>query len=250
MGPHHFFVFSRVDYPYEPESQCPRWLSFLERFTSGKEDEIEFLRAWLWALINRYTGAQKFLSLVGPGASGKSTFAMVAVALLGRDASLTTTLRELASNPFLVSNIVGKGLLLIPDSEAYHGDLAVLKQLVGGDSLGGQIKFKQESLEVVLEGNILIVSNFPLSGKDSSTGLIRRIIYFNAEEIIPASERVSLITKTQTGFEGPLARELPGILNWVLGIKRERAQELLRFPEKRACPSMCAMLKESWKNSS
>jgi phage/plasmid-associated DNA primase len=78
---------------------------------------------------------------------------------------------------------MGKKLILISDSEQYSGDLQVLKQIVGNDALQGRAKSIQGSFEVVPEGLVLIVTNHPITSRDTSQALIRRMITFKAERV-------------------------------------------------------------------
>lgn len=54
---------------------------------------------------------------------------------------MTTTLREPNTNAFEPTSLVVKLLVLISDSEVYQGDMAVLKQIIGGDHIMNRIKY-------------------------------------------------------------------------------------------------------------
>ena len=137
------FVKSKVDYIYDPHATCPNILHFLKFFCSNHEDRLHFLRCWLWALQRSYTEAQIFLYIMGPGGTGKSVFANLTTAFIGKESAITTSLKVLNSDRFEITNLVGKKLISIVDSTFYKGDVSVLKMLTGGDSLMGRTKYAQ-----------------------------------------------------------------------------------------------------------
>ena len=60
-----------------------------------------------------------------------------AIAFIGKESAITTSLKVLNSDRFEITNLVGKKLISIVDSTFYKGDVSVLKMLTGGDSLMG-----------------------------------------------------------------------------------------------------------------
>lgn len=222
------FVKYGVDYPYIPEAQCPSIFSFLENLCGFFEDRVHFLRCWLWTLIRSYRDAQIFLYIQGPGGTGKSVFAHLASALVGRDAVVTTSLKTLNNDPFEVPNLVGKKLISIVDSNFYKGDIGVLKMLSGNDALMGRIKYAQGSFDVHPPGLVLIVSNFPLGSLDTSGAIMRRL------RLLPAESKVNsdlvnpnLLTLSPQGYCGTLVNELPGLFCWVNSLTKNEVYKTL-----------------------
>lgn len=205
------FLNSKLPFVYDPEASCPLFNNFLYELCSGHLDRVQFLKSWLNVIVFQKTSFQVFFVLVGPGASGKSTLATLATALAGREGTITTSLRSLHKDPFELTNLSGKKLILLSDSERYQGDLQIIKQIVGCDSLQGRTKFIQGSHEVIPEGIITIVSNTPLTSKDNSNALTRRMRTFRTDRIFP--ERVPYLYYNDFGWEGVLSKELPGIFN-------------------------------------
>jgi hypothetical protein len=196
----------------------------------GHEDRVLWLRSWLSLLIRGIVDIQVVLMMVGPGGTGKSTFALLATALVGKEFTVTTSLRSLNSDPFEVANLDGKRLILVSDSERYKGDLSVLKQLSGGDALKGRIKFVQGSFEVMTEGLMLITANQPLDSEDTSDAIRRRLRFFPCTNRVASSGRLPLLSYGRDGFVGPISSELAGVINWVLLIGVEEARLLLGDP--------------------
>lgn len=205
------FLNTKLPFLYDPEATCPLFDSFLYDLCSGHLDRVQFLKSWLNVVVFQKVSFQVFFVLVGPGASGKSTLATLATALAGREGTITTSLRSLHKDPFELSNLSGKKLILLSDSERYQGDLQIIKQIVGCDSLQGRTKFIQGSQEVIPEGIVTIVTNTPLTSKDNSNALTRRMRVFRTDKIF--TERVPYLYYNEFSWDGLLSVELSGIFN-------------------------------------
>jgi putative DNA primase/helicase len=131
--------------PYEynilaTSSPIQEWLLSM---CGGDRDLVELMRAYLLGVLTGRTDWQKFIELIGPGGTGKSTFTRLATALLGTENVHTTTLHKLEKSKFESASIAGKRLVLINDSERYASDVTKLKNLTGQDVLPFEVKFKQ-----------------------------------------------------------------------------------------------------------
>ena len=65
----------QVPYDYKPELECEPINKWLKRTQDGNWDRVQVLRAWLRAVLLSHSDIQKFVEIVGPGKSGKSTYA-------------------------------------------------------------------------------------------------------------------------------------------------------------------------------
>lgn len=167
--------------------------------------------------------AQVFLYVFGPGSTGKSVFANVLIALIGKERVIQTTLKNLNTDVFELYNLIGKPLIMISDSELYTGDLSVLKQIVGNDSIQGRAKYIQGAFDIAQTGNVMVVANVLFTSKDQSTAVSRRLLVFPADAISHSRKVLIEPDDSARGFFGPLASELPGILNWVLTMTLDEA---------------------------
>lgn len=219
------FLDSRLTFEYDPSASCPQFHMFLHQICKGYLDRISFLRAWLNVVVRQNIYLQVFFVIVGPGASGKSTLASIATALVGKEGTITTSLRSLHHDPFETVNLDGKKLILINDSERYSGDLDILKQIVGCDSLKGRTKYVQGSSEILTEGIVTIITNNPITSSDNSNALSRRMRSFKTESIF--SSREPLIYYKDQTWCGNLSKELPGIFNYVFDMDQSEVNNII-----------------------
>jgi putative DNA primase/helicase len=173
-------------------------------------------------VITAETGLQTFLELVGPGGTGKSTFLQLCSLLVGQDNCHATELKRLETNQYETASIYGKRLVLISDSSRYGGDVEILKQLTGGDALRGEQKYKG-SFTFIPSCLVVLAANEYIQSTDSTSGLTRRRLTIRFDTRIPAESRDSrLLDKFRA--------ELPGIMNWALGLSEAEARHLILSP--------------------
>ena len=214
----------RLPYAYDPAAVCPRTRGWLLEACRGRADQVEVLRAFLRAVLCGRTDIQRFPELVGPGGSGKGTFTRLAQGLVGLENVAVTELKYLESNRFETSNLIHKRLIIITDAEQWAGHITTLKALTGGDSLRVERKNVQTHPNAVAEGLVLISANEAITSSDYTSGLDRRRIPIPFQHTPPT--RRTLLEIKGEHFEGALADEFPGVVNWVLEMSEE---EMLRY---------------------
>lgn len=221
--------FTLLPYNYNDTATCPTFMKFIQSFTSGFEDRVQLIRAYMRCCLCSWTFVQKFLEVVGEGHTGKSVFQTVLTALVGFDNTVVTTLRDLNSNTFEIVNLQHKKLIVVSDTEMYTGPVGVLKQITGNDYLVGRRKHQQGAFNIYIEGMVLIVGNYPMYPRDATTGFLRRLIQMPATNVVKGSEERTLIIASPSGeFTGILSQELSGIFNWVMGMTQNDALNLIR----------------------
>lgn len=227
---HDLFLINRQPYAYD-ETQVPssiiEWLHWTQ---DEREDRVQLLRAFMRAVLLQHHEIQRFLEIVGYGKTGKSTFANLCVALVGRDNIATTSFKEMESNKFELTNFAGKKLIVLPDQDKYGGSVGVLKNLSGGDMVRNEVKNKANVTSFQYKGMIIITANAEIQSTDKSTGLQRRRItlYFNRVFKGKPSEQRNLISFSKTGEPGgEFSKELPGLINWLLSMSEETMKEYL-----------------------
>jgi putative DNA primase/helicase len=152
---------------------------------------------------------------LGSGANGKSVLLNAIEAALGRDNVSTLSLHRIESDRFAVSRLVGKLANINRDLPATDlRGTAVFKQLVGGDSLTGERKFR-ECFDFRPVARLIFSANHAPRSPDASEAFFRRWIVcpfpntFEGKNAVSSRELHARLTARS---------ELAGLLNRALRI--------------------------------
>jgi putative DNA primase/helicase len=228
--------------PYEynllaTSSPIQEWLLTM---CGGDRALVELMRAYLLGVLTGRTDWQKYLELIGPGGTGKSTFTRLATALVGTENVHTTTLHKLEKSKFEPASIAGKRLVLINDSERYAGDVGRLKNLTGQDTLPYEVKFKQSKGGFNPDALVIVSTNEVIQSSDYTSGLQRRRISVPMFNQIKSDRQKNLIEHKNGVMSGDFLPYIPGLLNWVLAMDEKSATEIVKNYEENV-PSLLAM---------
>ena len=231
------YLTQQQPYAYDSAASCEeiiRWLKYVQRDSWNR---TQVLRAWLRAtLLGRYE-MQKFVEIVGPGKSGKSTYANLAVALVGRKNVYSTDFENLEKNRFEAAGYMGKKLLLFQDADRWGGSVSRLKAITGSDWIRSERKYQNENQEPFqFKGVVIITANEAIQSTDYTSGLARRrlTIPFDRPFTGGPNEQRELIKFNQKGEpEGDFAPLLPGLVNWLLDMTEEEMRSYLMETSKR-----------------
>ncbi len=83
-----------LPYEYNPSLTCDPVVNWLTTMCQGDGHLVQLMRAYLSGIVTGHTVWQKYLELIGPGGTGKSTFTRLAIALVGVNNTHTTTLKK------------------------------------------------------------------------------------------------------------------------------------------------------------
>jgi putative DNA primase/helicase len=216
-----------IPHDYIDGAGCPLFLNWLHGAVDGDEGLAGLLRAWLNACIVGRADLQKFLHLLGPGGTGKSTFIRLLFAILGPENCATTDLRRLETNQFETSVLYGKRLAAITDSDKFGGAVNVLKALTGQDALRNERKHVQQTGSFIYTGTVIVASNEPLQSSDYTSGLERRRLVVPFDRRTTPEQKAAFLS---AGGEERLHREIPGIVDWALGLSREQVTDIFMKP--------------------
>ena len=224
---------------FNPSAQCPNFSNWVEE--SVEDDEKALLKAVMFGtLTGRYD--QKFcVELIGKRDTGKSVLHRVMTAMFGGNQSgviFSVDVKKLL-NPdarHATSNIVGKKLVLIPDTKGYVGSSDTFKQISsGGDLLEAERKNK-DSTNFVFEGILWIAGNDSIRFADDDDATRSRRLQIHFPKTVPIERQESLLDFRSTGMVGKFAHEVDGILNWILSAK-DTAIDTILEAKKRASRS-------------
>jgi putative DNA primase/helicase len=220
-----------IPHNYTPGTDCPVFMAWLESATGQDAGLIQLLRAFIAACLTGRADLQKFLHLLGPGGTGKSTFIRLLFAMLGPANCVTTDLRQLEQNRFETASLYGKRLAAITDSDRYGGAVNVLKALTGQDPVRNERKNVQQTGTFIFEGMVIVASNEPLQSTDYTSGLERRRLVIKFDRRIPPEEKAAFLA---AGGEERLHREIPAIINWALELSSTEVTNLFMHPPQSA----------------
>tara|TARA_R100001079_G_scaffold23988_1_gene12053 strand:- start:42389 stop:45112 length:2724 start_codon:yes stop_codon:yes gene_type:complete len=228
---------NKIPYNYDENAKCPQIQKWLYEVQDGNKTIVEVLRAWLRACLVGAYDIQRFLEVVGPGKTGKSTFASLCTALVGLENTVATDFENLRSR-FESARFIDSRLILFNDVERFAGDVSKFKAMTGGDPLRAEHKNSGTKIPpFIFKGLCIVTANEVIATTDSTSGLRRRriTIPFSKKFKGTANEQVQLISnkfnKEGSISFGTFAPELPGLINWLLEMPEGRMRSLLMDTE-------------------
>ncbi len=229
-----------LPYSYTILATCDPIKEWLLEMCGGDEALVQLMRAYLLGVVTGRTDWQKYLELIGPGGTGKSTFIRLATALVGQENVHTTTLKKLEGSRFETSCLEGKRLVVIADSERYTGNVSTLKAMTGCDTVPYEKKFKQSKGDFLPKAMVIVAANEVIQSGDYTSGLARRRVSIPMKTRINAIEQKNLISCGRGEIRGEFAEFIPGLLNWVLEMDETEANEIMKQYIQRV-PSLAEM---------
>lgn len=214
---------------YDPDAECPRWLSFLNRIMDGDTELVGYLQR-LAGYAMAGTGRDQSLSIFyGSGANGKSTFLETVAAMLGDYWTKTPTQTLMQRNRGGIPNDLAalKGARFVTANEIPAGgklDVATVKDLTGEDTITARFLYGELfSFRPVF--TLVIYGNHKPQIDGDDYGIWRRVHLVPFTVQIPEHERDSRLR------EKLINQEAPGILNWMLAGFQAWNKEGLNPPE-------------------
>ncbi|SET27891.1 putative DNA primase/helicase [Nitrosomonas marina] len=220
-----------LPYEYIPGASCPKIKEWLLNAVDHDRATVNYLRAWLAAVLHGRADLQKFLHLLGSGGTGKGVFIRLLYALVGKQNAVNTNLDQLEQNRFETANLYNKRLAIISETDKYGGSINNLKAITGQDYVRLERKHQQQAGGFVFQGLVVMASNESLQVTDHTSGLDRRriTVIFNRR----ATDDEKLAWERQGGEEAVLHSELPGLVNWLIELTHEDVSRIIRNPPER-----------------
>lgn len=198
---------------FDPDTQCPQWLAFLDRIMASNQNLISYLQRAVGYSLSGSRREQKMFIPFGKGRNGKSTFIDLLMDLLGDYAESTPTSTLMTKRTDGIPNDVArlKGVRFVSAQEAEKGrHLAesLVKQITGDKRISARFMHANWfTFEPICK--IWLSTNHKPLIRGTDDGIWRRVqlIPFNVQ--IPEEE-------ADTDLPQKLQTELPGILNWAL----------------------------------
>lgn len=208
---------------YDPAATLDVWERFLDDATGNDQALREFIQRATGYSMTGDTSEEVLFLVLGPGATGKSTFLEAIKAVLGdyaRTADFETFLKRrdaggprndvarLAGARFVVSIEVDEGKRLAE---------GLVKMLTGGDKVAARFLY-QESFEFDPNFKLWLAANHAPLVRDDDDALWRRILRIPFDHVVPKPQRDPRLKATlkDPSIAGPaiLAWLVQGCLAW------------------------------------
>jgi phage/plasmid-associated DNA primase len=207
-----YYSRNRSSYPWKPEARCPRFLSeLIEPALSA--DDILLLRKYAGQCLLGRNASQTLLLIRGTAGGGKSTLCEIIENIIG-EKNVSQLRVEQLTNRFESSRFLGRTLLSGKDVAGSFLDSKgayVLKSLVGGDRLEGEVKGGNLPVSIRGEFNSIITSNSRLCVRlDGDAAAWRRRLLIIDFDQPPVEKRIPFFASRLLEEEGA------GILHWMI----------------------------------
>lgn len=219
-----------VPVEYDPEAECPTWLTFLDTVFAGDEDLIRYIQKAVGYSLSGDTSEQCVFFLYGSGSNGKSTFLSTVRQICGDYAANVqpeTIMVKPSSGGGANSDIArlksARFVTSVEPNEGMRLNEGLIKQLSGEDPVTAR-KLYGDEFEFMPEFKLWMGTNHKPIIRGTDTGIWRRVHMIPFTVCIPDD-------KKDKQLPGKLRRELPGILAWaVRGYQLYKQDKGLKMP--------------------
>lgn len=214
-----------LNYAYDPNAICPRWLRFLGEVLVNEEDErtpdqqlISLYQEMFGYSLTTETKYEKMAWLAGDGGNGKTVAVKTLKGLLG-PLAIPIDFQMLGTpGNYDLANLPGRRVIFSTESER-GGQLAegLIRRIVSGEEIMARAIYGTPFRFNPVAKIWWAMNDIPLV-KDTSNATWRRL------ELIPFNRTFTDDDK-DPDLSDKLQEELPGILNWAIeGLQRIRQE--------------------------
>lgn len=214
---------------FDAEAQCPTWERFLNETAQGDVELIRYLRQCVGITLTGHQKEHLFFVIVGPAATGKSTFHEALQYMFGDYAcsidpnSLAGSKSEGGKARPDIAKLPGMRFVLANESRAgLRLDEGLIKSLSGADTFCARHLYQAE-FDFKPSFKLWLRTNAEPAFDGSDTGMQRRLKKIPFTCVVSPSGRDQHLPEK-------LRQEAPGILNWALAGLRDYQQHGLLEP--------------------
>ena len=206
---------SRLGCAFDPDATAQRWHEFLDDVVPSDTERQKLQEFAGYTLMHWGMPHHKALFLVGPTASGKSTFLDAINTMLGEGTVTSLTPQQLTTERFSGAELFGKWANIRNDIPASTVEnTGTFKEIIGGDPIKAERKRKDPFHFQPTAKHLYSANELPSTDTDDEA-FYRRILLVPFPETVPEEDRDKTLDDT---FQN---KELSGILNWALeGLQR------------------------------
>lgn len=213
---------------YDPDAECPTFLTFLDRIMGHNQALIAFLQRLVGYSLTGITSERVIAILWGSGRNGKSTLLETIREMVGDYGARTPTESLMVKREGAISNDIARlrGARFVSASESEEGKRlaeSLIKDLTGGDTITARF-MRSEFFEFKPQFKIWLATNHKPVVKGTDKGIWDRI------RLIPFATRIT-DEELDRNLLDKLRAELPGILAWAVRGCQEWQHEGLGTPE-------------------
>jgi len=198
----------RLPVEYDPEADCPEWRAFLDDSLRSETERKKLQEFVGYSLHHWGLPFHKSLFIVGPKASGKSTFLDTVRELVGENGVANLSPQQM-SERFGGAELFGKWANIRSDipSEVIE-NTGEFKEIIAGDPIKAERKHQDPFFFKPTCKHFYSANTLP-DTEDDDDAFFRRILLVAFPSSVPREER-------DADLGDKLLDELPGILNWAL----------------------------------
>lgn len=199
---------------YDPNAECPTLKSFLAESVQSEAGRKKLQEYAGYTLMHWGLPYHKALFLVGPTASGKSTFLDTIRAVLGSNTVVSLTPQELTGERFAGAELFQSWANFRNDiPSSLIEDTGAFKEITAGDSIKAEQKFKDPFRFEPTAKHLFSANQLPDAETDDEA-FYRRVLLVPFPSTVPKDDR-------DEHLDEKLQSELSGVLNWMLdGLQR------------------------------
>jgi P4 family phage/plasmid primase-like protien len=205
---------SQVKCEYDPAATAPRFEEFLRDIVPNGTDRKKLQEYAGYCLHHWGQPHHKALFVVGPTASGKSTFLDTITAMMGDETVASLTPQQLTTERFSGAELFKKWANVRNDIPAATvKNTGQFKEIIGGDSIKAERKRKDPFMFQPQAAHMYAANELPSIDTDDDA-FYRRVLLVAVPKTVPAHKR-------DKQLDDKLQSELSGVLNWALeGLQR------------------------------